>query len=60
MNYIRYKKTIDNTENTTCDKCMAYIGQSLVRERCGTSCSKTNRPLHGRSYKCRVCIFIEL
>ena len=56
---IRCKKLLDkNYDNKTCEKCIEYIGDKLVCQRCGMIHTRTNRERHYRSYKCRVCIFI--
>jgi len=45
-------------DNKTCEKCIEYIGDKLVCQRCGMIYTRTNRERHYRSYKCRMCIFI--
>ena len=58
---IRCKKIFeDDTYNKTCEACIQYIGQLLTCERCGCDYTRTNRNRHYRSYKRRVCIFIEI
>ena len=57
----RCKKILeDDTDNKICEACIKYIGEVLTCERCGFNYTRTNRTRHYRSYKCRVCIFIEI
>ena len=58
---IRCKTTSrDDTDNKTCEACIRYIGEVLKCPRCNCNYTRTNRERHYRSYKCRVCIFIEI
>ena len=58
---IRCKKLLDKDyDNKTCEKCIEYINEELICERCGCSYQRTKRNRHYRSYKCRMCIFIEI
>ena len=59
MNCICCKKLLSNTDKRTCDKCMYYVDESLVCQRCNRSYTRTNRNRNYRSYKCRVSIVIE-
>ena len=56
----RCKATLKDTDNNTCEACIQYIGQLLTCERCGCNYTRTNRNIQYGSYKCRVCIFIEI
>ena len=47
------------TDNKTCEACIQYIGEVLTCQRCNYNYTRTNRTRHSKSYKCRVCIFIE-
>ena len=47
-------------DNKTCDKCVAYIGEVFICERCSCKYTRTNNNRHCRSYKCRATIFIEI
>ena len=55
----RCKTTLKDTDNKTCEACIQYIGQLLTSERCNCNYTRTTRNRRYRSYKCRVCIFIE-
>ena len=57
---IMCKTILQYTDNKTCDKCIYHIGYHLICSKCGRTYSRTNRERQYRSYKCRVCMFIEL
>ena len=60
MGCIRCKKLLGNIDKKTCETCIAYVGQSLVCERCNRLYTRTNRGRHYRSHRCRVTIYYEL
>ena len=49
---IRCKTEFDNTDNNTCDMCIAYIGQTMVCTFCGDTFTRTNKSRHMRSFRC--------
>ena len=50
---IRCKKELFNTDNKTCDKCIAYVAEKMVCEWCNNIYTRTNRTRHMKSFICR-------
>ena len=60
-NCIRCKKTLEtDCDNKICAARINYTGERLVCQKSGNIYSSTNRARNYSSFKCRVCIFIEL
>ena len=49
---IRCKSILKDTDNKTCEICIAYIGQCFVCSNCSIVYTRTNGDRHMRSFRC--------